>query len=898
MTTVSFVRPLASIATNALLAVVLLSGGCTNSPDMFSEESARIIADSLAEIRAREQSVGVTDFCASLGAWEPSTKDPPVVRSVGEHVARFLRAHAGFSSCAVRSAVHTHRFPGLMRLDAARDIVVWRDGPDGGMSTVHVVLVHGHEAPSAGDGEGLNGVWPVAVGLEALRAFSAQHGSTSSFVVTVADRSEWSGDRATTWPDSLPATSLGAYSSRFVVSADGGPVTPISLPVVAGWVVGRTSPDGRPLMVLSDTRTSAGLADSIPAATHVTPPSAVGSTPVAVAVLRSEPWLVGDEVVPSTIRERGNALLGLLRSAAGAQASRSSAWSIDGHMYWLAGILIPVLLAVVAVMKITIRLASRRSNVKRAIRKLERWNVRVARAEDYNESQVGIKRYWAKLWLFVFIVAFRRKYLNKRVRDAKKTDFDYLQKRAEALAEENEEQVSNDVRALFGGMMEGLSVVAHRAGAWAFALGILTSIVAFVVVQAVDVTATDLPDTGYGEAVIEHALLAAIVVFLAGLAVAAIPMLAGACLRRSVLAFAWGSSVLVFVGINTVELSARFRVSEIHNLYDSQTVSMAFIGVAMLLTICKIMDRRKSLQDEEKREWGVVTRYIRFAASGGRWEVAIRILLAVLYVLLVIHLVFPAGMELLRADQWLEGLLPVTVVTVVSLLIPVFILLVQPIWPGSAKKTDSSESLVTTAAAAFVGALLAGGCSGKPNPPPASEAKVASVRVDMRELEAGHVAYWLYDEEGVAVSNGGSVNTALISLSPVDRRDTVLSVTPNRRTVGTTLRDTTGAEMVAIWVPDHNTKMLRVDDSEVREPETLRVVERWSSLDGRETWTIVLEVDRCVRADLVSVRRYSGKTASALAEPILSGLGIASQRIYVEVLSRVEQHGPLPRCCS
>lgn len=355
---------------------------------------------------------------------------------------------------------------------------------------------------------------------------------------------------------------------------------------------------------------------------------------------------------------------------------------------------------------------------------------------------------------------------------------------------------------------------------------------------------------------------------------------------------------MVFVGINTVELSARFRVSEIHNLYDSQTVPMAFIGVAMLLTICRIMDRRKRLQGEEEHERNVVTSYIWFAASGGRQEAGFRILLAVLYVLLVIHLVFPAGMELLRADQWLEGLLPVTVVTVVSLLIPVFILLGQLIWTRSGRKADSSESLVTTAAAAVVGALLAGGCSGEPNPPPVSEGKVASVRVDMRERQAGHVRYWLFDEEGVAVSNGGSVDTALISLSPVERRDTVLSVTPKRRTVGATLRDTTGAKMVAIWILDHDAKMLGVGGTEVKEPETLRVVERWSSPGDPEPWKIMLELDRCARAELAAVRRYSLKEARELVAPMLSEREITSQGFYVEVLSRVEQHGPLPRCCS
>ena len=881
----------ARTAISTLLSAVLVSAACaTRPPDLFSEVSARMIADSLANIPpGRVDAVAEADFCALLEAWKPGDPDPPKVQSVGEHVARYLRAHAGFSSCTVRSMTHIQRFPALMRIDDAHDIVVWRDGSDPELGTLFVGVVHDRVgAGIAGVGD-LEGVWPVAVALEAIRAFVNAPGRGHRIVVTVADLSQWSGDRVTTWLDSLSAQ--GPYSSRLTVRSRMGPAAPTNMPIAPGWVAGWISADpGRSLVSRGQNPPGIAAPRRTPIVPDLTSPNAAQTNPVSFQALGSERWLAGEQVRNSAIAQSGNKLVQLLRSAGASTEGRLVVRTISGHGYWLAGILFPILFAVVAVMKITIRSATRLSNVKRAIDKLEGWIKRARKvtktAELASAPLPKLKRAWARVRLFLAVHILRWKHLDSEVRKAKCDDLAYLRKRKAELERDRGEREGSDVKSLFAGMMSGVSVVSSKGGAQSFIVGILTSIAAFVVVHVLDTTTASFVNNGYNWGVIVRGSIVAAIVYVIGYVLGA---------RSNALAFAWGFCLSVFVGINTVELSDRFRISEIHELYDSQTVAMVFLGVAMLLTVCRIMKKRGRADREEERERAVVKQTIWLAASGGWRERVFKGLLVVLYAGLVIHLVFPAVLRMMETEHWLEGLLPITAVTLASLVLPVLILFLPRRGKSQSDEASRGGCLAKATAVTLVAGCLTGGCTGQWAPPTRANDELVSLRIDMRDRARGHLAYWLNQDGQVAEVE--PLDTTSILPPPMDRRDSVLSVTDKRRTLGIALRDTTGAEMVAVWSHDSTVRINRVGALEVEGPDTLRAVERWLNPADPEALSIEMELERCIAAELSAVRRFGGRKALELVGPFLGNRVVRDRGFYLEVVSRVMQDGPLPPCC-
>ena len=136
-----------------------------------------------------------------------------------------------------------------------------------------------------------------------------------------------------------------------------------------------------------------------------------------------------------------------------------------------------------------------------------------------------------------------------------------------------------------------------------------------------------------------------------------------------------GACVVCFIGLDTIELSPfdeTTAVTRLSDLYDSQTVTLMFGTVALLLSMRAVIASPRAKRDEADKDKDV-TVISEGKKLGENKEKLWLGFLSAAYVVLVYHTVSPAVWHIVGGGRQ-HGLLAVTAVAVATLLLPVIML--------------------------------------------------------------------------------------------------------------------------------------------------------------------------------------------------------------------------------
>lgn len=350
-------------------------------------------------------------------------------------------------------------------------------------------------------------------------------------------------------------------------------------------------------------------------------------------------------------------------------------WTAQGPLYWILGIALPLLMVGLAVGTVLINSGTRLSNVRRANEKLTAW---LSRSDAVKESQKIIEkppgrgfqpklvRLRERLWLVIRVPFCRKKYLNDaeiRTRD-RHNKFLIGQRRT---LERQQGDEHRDVGSLLSGIWDGIKIIRNKGGAGALALGVATSAAAFVIVLCL---LGDSPVVEVYPAIIATLGVVILVYVIGGFAV---ERCSRADRHTGIGAFAWGSAIPIYLGLNAIELSG-FELPDHARLYDSQTIDAMFICVAMMLIVREVLYNRHvdTLRSEGaiRKEYDIVREWLWFAADGARAEHILRTALCFCYLLVVGHLLAPAILNMRIEGPASTDLVAVTSVVAVALLVP------------------------------------------------------------------------------------------------------------------------------------------------------------------------------------------------------------------------------------
>ena len=143
-------------------------------------------------------------------------------------------------------------------------------------------------------------------------------------------------------------------------------------------------------------------------------------------------------------------------------------------------------------------------------------------------------------------------------------------------------------------------------------------------------------------------------------------------------AFTAGASVICFIGLDTIELSpynAISPVAQLSDLYDSQTVVLMFMAVALVLSVHGTITSPRTRRDgdvryDEGTDLVAVEEGESLADRRQRWWLAV---LSASYLLLVCHTIGPALWQVFGEDGT-RGVVSVTSVASATLFLPVIVL--------------------------------------------------------------------------------------------------------------------------------------------------------------------------------------------------------------------------------
>ncbi len=357
-------------------------------------------------------------------------------------------------------------------------------------------------------------------------------------------------------------------------------------------------------------------------------------------------------------------------------------WTAQGNWYWILGIAIPIVLVSIAVGTILINSATRLSNIKRANNKLEVWltvSETVQRKQQFIDttSERGIvarlARLRARLWLVLRVPFVRRKYLDDEEVSRRRAYTRFLGRQRGDL-EKQQHKDHRDVGSLFSGIWDGIKVLRNRGGGQALALGVATSAAALVTVKmAAAVPSIQPPE--YEPAIMIMWLPLAVVAGIVYYVGCFVGRLSSADPHTRIGAFAWGSAIPVFLGLNAVELGG-FEFPDNDRLYDSQTIDMMFVCVAMMLIVREVLYKRHvatsgSADVDRHQEYQIVRETLWFAADGGWLERILRILLSLCYLLVVAHLLAPAIWDMITFGTMFVDLITISSVVFAALWVPI-----------------------------------------------------------------------------------------------------------------------------------------------------------------------------------------------------------------------------------
>ncbi len=894
------------------ILVIVAVGACDRPPAGFSTESAFEIVDSLSAMRDRGPTQGAHEVCQN--ETEP---DADTVSETSSDVLLYAALHLrrlGFS-CTVRSVRHVGRSAMGIRIDAASELVAWREGR-ASSATAALMAVSYHADPDrAPDAYRL---WPIVVGLEGIRAFVESDATDDirDLVVTIGDVSDWAADFTSTWLQPFPSPHNDTYSTQVATSGPVGPAPPVMLASAPGWVIGTSA---EPVSEAGSLGFSGMgefpiLGEPSPANRTLLRSRGIAPMPFRLVAFASDHQPIGragSASVPgnsaSVLRGKGDAFVRALRAAA---APSQPAWTMEGHWYWLLGICLPLILVGLALQTIVINTRTRLSNVEKAIAKLGPWLRRsddalVKRAEQrqtLDEAREGFravpKRLRAWLWLKLVGGIVHRRHLRDDLRRRKADYLSHLEVQNNVLKKRQKLERGDGSR-LFGGVWQGVATVLAKGGVVPLVIGGLTAAGSLVAVHWLEIQVQQqlLSDSLFDLGFLLPSVAAAYVV---GCLLA--QLLASPKDRHNpIAAFAWGSSLVVYLGLNAVELSG--FDDAINNLYDSQTIDMMFASLAMVLISREILySRRKERQESQgeadyTKELDAVSDALWFASSGERREALLRSVTGVVYLGLAAHCVWRGFGVALNSEQAPVGLVPVTAVTAVALLVPLATLFLGNVPP--APTTDQRISVKSAASIllAIVGSTLA--CADRSDHRFENDRHLAAIRIDMRAEEDAPVVYRVFSgDDGSRQVEQTTIDRADFTLPTVRRRDTVVMEDTRRRQVRLVIEDSSGADMMAIWRGNDSIAVLRADGIEPRRGSDPRVVERWFDTEDDRSIALLVELPRCWSADLVVVRRFSGRAAMQLVGHVIEPDTIVGERLDMEVLTTVTQQHSMPRCCT
>lgn len=354
-------------------------------------------------------------------------------------------------------------------------------------------------------------------------------------------------------------------------------------------------------------------------------------------------------------------------------------WLAEGSPYRLLGIVLPLLMVGMAAGTIFVNSATHLSNVRRTSARLESWlrlsdkateERAVVRAVSARGVGAALNRLFARLWLLFRVKLTRRKYLDDveaiRRRDRKAFIDGQL-----AAVEGQGGGRRRDIGSLFSGLRDGVREIGDKGRRQALAVGAATSVLAFATAKAqAPSVAAGLAD--YGTAVVALAMLLLIAtVYVLG----AIPLRwCRADRRTGIGAFAWGSSIPLFLGLTALDPGA-LGMPDNDGLYSLRTIGLAAICMVAMFAVREVLYHRyraiATTADEDRaKEYRVVGETLWFASDGGRLEVWLRIRIGVCYMLVVVHLLAPAIHDIVLCGTACGDLVTVTAVAAVTLMVP------------------------------------------------------------------------------------------------------------------------------------------------------------------------------------------------------------------------------------
>jgi len=354
-------------------------------------------------------------------------------------------------------------------------------------------------------------------------------------------------------------------------------------------------------------------------------------------------------------------------------------WLADGNLYRVLGIALPTLMVGMAAGTIFVNSATHLSNVRRASVRLESWlrlsdkaTEKRAMARDASSRGVGaaLDRVFARLWLIFRVKFARRRYLDDVETVRRRNRKAFIDERLPAL-ESRETGERRDVGSPVSGLRDEIRAIRDRGGGQALAVGAGTSVVAFAIAktQAPSVAA-GLAEYGAATVALAVLLLVAIVYLLGGILL----RWCRADRRTATGAFAWGSSIPLYLGLNALGLSA-LGMPDDDRLYNALTVGLAAVCMVMMFAVREVLyDRYRAIttatHEDRAKEQRVVGETLWFASDGGRLEAWLRIRIGVCYLLVVVHLLVPPIRDILLCGAMCGDLVTSTSVTAVTLMVP------------------------------------------------------------------------------------------------------------------------------------------------------------------------------------------------------------------------------------
>ena len=374
--------------------------------------------------------------------------------------------------------------------------------------------------------------------------------------------------------------------------------------------------------------------------------------------------------------------VGNIENAPFALRFERQSWTARGSLYWVLGIAIPIILVSIAIGTILINSATRLSNVNRANEKLAAWlaisetvrkKKQIIDAVSERGFGASVARLRARLWLVLRVPLARRKYLDDEEVSKRKKYTSFLDCQRRDLEKQQDED-HRDVGSLFSGIWDGIKVVRNSGGGQALALGVVTSAAALMAVDTLGADPSIQPPE-YGPVIADMWLPLAFVAGFIYYVGCVAGRLSSADPHTRIGAFAWGSAIPVFLGLNAVELGG-FELPDNDRLYDSQTIDMMFLCVAMMLIVREVLYKRHDATSsgadvDRHQEYKIVRETLWFAADGGGLEQVLRIVLSLCYLLVVAHLLAPAIADMIIFGTMFVDLITISSVVLAALWVPV-----------------------------------------------------------------------------------------------------------------------------------------------------------------------------------------------------------------------------------